>query len=102
MAEIADAVAAGRKSAGFSAAFAAALAGVLAEAAPVLDERARRGLAGAGARQLGRGGTRLVGAAMGSSADTVAKGVAELEAGLVADGRVRARGAGRPARSAGI
>src|ERR1035437_3695866 len=97
MAEIADAVAAGRKSAGFSAAFAAALAGVLAEAAPILDERARRVLAGAGARQLGRGGVKLGGGAVGGPADTVGKGVAELEAGLVADGRVRAKGAGRPA-----
>jgi hypothetical protein len=42
MAEITDAVAVARKSAGFGAAFAAALAGVLAEAAPILDERARR------------------------------------------------------------
>ena len=97
MAEITDAVAMVRKSAGFGAAFAAALAGVLAEAAPILDERARRVLAGAGARQLGRGGIKLVAAAIGASADTVGKGVAELEAGLVADGRVRAKGAGRPA-----
>ncbi len=92
-----DVVAVARKSAGFGAAFAAALAGVLAEAAPILDERARRVLAGAGARQLGRGGIKLVAAAIGASADTVGKGVAELEAGLVADGRVRAKGAGRPA-----
>jgi len=42
MAEITDAVAVARKAAGFGAAFAAALAGVLAEAAPILDERARR------------------------------------------------------------
>jgi hypothetical protein len=97
VAEITDVVAVARKSAGFGAAFAAALAGVLAEAAPILDERARRVLAGAGARQLGRGGIKLVAAAMGASADTVGKGVAELEAGLVADGRVRAKGAGRPA-----
>src|SRR5674476_934920 len=97
MAEITDAVAMVRKSAGFGAAFAAALAGMLAEAAPILDERARRVLAGAGARQLGRGGIKLVAAAMGASADTVGKGVAELEAGLVADGRVRVKGAGRPA-----
>lgn len=96
MAEITDVVAVARESAGFGAAFAAALAGVLAETGPVLDERARRVLAGAGARQLGRGGIKLVAAAMGASADTVAKGVAELEAGLVADGRVRVKGAGRP------
>jgi Rhodopirellula transposase DDE domain len=96
-AEITAAVAVARESAGLGAAFAAGLAGVLAEAAPVLDERARRVLAGAGARQLGRGGIKVVAAAMGASADTVGKGVAELEAGLVADGRVRAKGAGRPA-----
>src|ERR1035437_6336537 len=53
MAEITDAVAMVRKSAGFGAAFAAALAGGLAEAPPIVDERARRVLAGAGARQLG-------------------------------------------------
>ncbi|MCA1673278.1 MAG: hypothetical protein LC799_14130, partial [Actinobacteria bacterium] len=40
--------------------FAEAFAGVLAEAAPVLDERARRLLMGAAARQLGRGGITLV------------------------------------------
>ena len=82
--------------AGFGAAFAAGLAGVLAEAAPILDERQRRVLAGAGARRLGRGGIKLVAAATGVSADTVGKGAAELEAGLVVDGRVRAKGAGRP------
>src|ERR1035437_3135027 len=97
MAEITDAVAVARKSAGFGGAFAAALAGGLAEAAPILDERARRGLAGAGGRPLGRGGVKLVAAAMGASADTVGKGVAELEAGLGDDGRVRVKGAGRPA-----
>jgi hypothetical protein len=77
--------------AGFPEAFAAALA----EVAPVLDERARRLLLGAGARQLGRGGIKLIAAASGASADTVGKGAAELEAGIVADGRVRAPGAGR-------
>jgi hypothetical protein len=74
-----------------------AFAGVLAEAAPALDERVRRVSAAAGARPLGRGGIKLVAAAIGTSADTVAKGVAELKAGLVADGRVRAKAAGRPA-----
>ena len=43
--------------AGFRESFAAGLAGVLAEVAPVLDERARRLLLGAGARRLGRGGS---------------------------------------------
>ena len=79
-----------------SAGFGAGLAGVLAEAAPILDERQRRVLAGAGARRLGRGGIKLVAAATGASADTVGKGAAELEAGLVVDGRVRVKGAGRP------
>jgi Rhodopirellula transposase DDE domain len=76
---------------GFPEAFAAALA----EVAPVLDERARRLLLGAGARQLGRGGIKLIAAATGAAADTVGKGAAELEAGIVAEGRVRAPGAGR-------
>ena len=69
---------------------------MLAEVAPILDERQRRVLAGAGARRLGRGGIKLVAAAIGASADTVGKGAAELEAGLVVDGRVRVKGAGRP------
>jgi hypothetical protein len=76
---------------GFPEAFAAALA----EVAPVLDERARRLLLGAGARQLGRGGIKLIAAATGAATDTVGRGAAELEAGIVADGRVRAKGAGR-------
>ena len=78
-------------------AFASAVARMLAEAAPILDERQRRVLMGAGARQLGRGGIKLIAAATGASADTVGRGAAEVEAGLVADGRVRAKGAGRPA-----
>ena len=77
-------------------AFASAVARMLAEAAPILDERQRRVLMGAGARQLGRGGIKLIAAATGASADTVGRGAAEVEAGLVADGRVRAKGAGRP------
>ncbi len=81
--------------AGFAEAFAVGLAGVLAEVAPVVDERARRLLLGAGARQLGRGGIKLIAAATGVSVDTVGRGAAELEAGIVADGRVRAPGAGR-------
>ena len=72
-------------------AFASAVARMLAEAAPILDERQRRVLLGAGARQLGRGGIKLIAAATGASADTVGRGAAEVEAGLVADGRVRAR-----------
>jgi hypothetical protein len=76
---------------GFPEVFAAALA----EVAPVVDERARRLLLGAGARQLGRGGITLIAAVTGAAADTVGKDAAELKAGIVADGRVRAPGAGR-------
>jgi transposase len=83
--------------AGFAEAFARGLAGVLGEVGPILDERQRRVLLGAGARQLGRGGIKLVAAVAGVSADTVGRGAAELEAGIAADGRVRAKGAGRPA-----
>jgi hypothetical protein len=71
------------------------LAATLAEVAPVLDERARRLLLGAGARRLGRGGITLIAAATGAAADTVSRGAAELDAGIVVDGRVRAKGAGR-------
>jgi hypothetical protein len=63
-------------------AFASAVARMLAEAAPILDERQRRVLMGAGARQLGRGGIKLIAAATGASADTVGRGAAEVEAGL--------------------
>jgi hypothetical protein len=83
------------ETAGFRESFAAGLAGVLAEVAPVLDERARRLLLGAGARRLGRGGIKLIVAATGAAKDTVGRGAAELEAGIVADGRVRVPGAGR-------
>ena len=75
--------------------FAQAFAGALAEVAPVLDERARRLLMGAAARQLGRGGITLIAAATGASKDTVGRGAGELEAGVVVDGRIRATGAGR-------
>ena len=75
--------------------FPEAFAGALAEVAPVLDERARRLLMGAAARQLGRGGITLIAAATGASKDTVGRGAGELEAGVVVDGRIRARGAGR-------
>lgn len=81
--------------AGFESVFAQAFAGAVAEVAVVLDERARRLLLGAAARRLGRGGIGLVAAASGASPDTVGRGASELEAGIVADGRVRAKGAGR-------
>ena len=75
--------------------FAEMFAAALAEVSPVLDERARRLLLGAGARRLGRGGIKVIAAATGASADTVGRGATELETGIVADGRVRAPGAGR-------
>lgn len=81
--------------AGVAESFAQPFVDAVAEVAPVLDERARRLLLGAAARQIGRGGITLVAAASGASVDTVGRGAAELEAGVVADGRVRARGAGR-------
>ena len=72
--------------------FARGFAAMLAEVSVVLDERARRLLVGAGARQLGRGGISLIANSTGISIDTVGRGAAELEAGVVADGRVRAKG----------
>src|SRR3982074_467443 len=54
--------------------FPEAFAAVLAEVAPVLDERARRLLLGAGARQLGRGGVKLIAAVTGASAGRVGEG----------------------------
>jgi hypothetical protein len=56
-------------------------AAALAEVSPVLDERARRLLLGAGARRLGRGGIKVIAAATGTSADTVGRGATELETG---------------------
>jgi len=82
--------------AGNEAAFAAGLAVVLAEAGPILNERQKRVLAGAGARALGRGGLKLMQEATGVASDTIMRGAKELKAGLVVDGRVRGKGAGRP------
>src|SRR5450759_3590555 len=75
--------------------FARGFAAAFAEVSVVLDERARRLLVGAGARQLGRGGISLIANSTGISIDTVDRGADELEAGVVADGRVRDKGAGR-------
>jgi hypothetical protein len=72
------------------------ISAVYAEVAAVLDERQRRLLLGAVAQRLGRGGIKQVAAAVGVDRDTVSQGVKGLRAGLVADGRVRAAGAGRP------
>ncbi len=81
---------------GIQAEFVAGLAAVLAEAGPILDERQQRVLAGAGARALGRGGIKLLAAATGLSPERIGRGAKELKAGLAIDGRIRAKGAGRP------
>jgi len=73
------------------------LAGRLAEIRPHLDERQWRLLLGAEARAIGRGGVKLVAKTAGASADTVSRGARELESGIEPDGRVRRKGAGRPA-----
>lgn len=62
---------------------------------PHLDERQRRLVLGAEARELGRGGVKLVAASAGVSPDTVAKGLRELESGAAPTGRVRRAGGGR-------
>ena len=62
---------------------------------PHLDERQRRLAAGAEARSLGHGGIRVVARAAGMREGTVARGVAELEAGSEPLGRVRRAGGGR-------
>jgi hypothetical protein len=76
------------------------MAARLAEIRPFLDERAWRLLLGAEARAIGYGGKKLVAAAAKAKADTVSRGVHELEAGAVPGGRVRAPGAGRPSAGA--
>src|SRR6266542_887859 len=73
------------------------LAGRLAEIRPHLNERQWRLLLGAEARAIGRGGAQVVASAVGASPDTVSRGARELEQGVEPDGRVRRRGAGRPA-----
>jgi transposase len=60
---------------------------------PHLDERQRRLLLGAEARELGRGGIKAVAEATGVHPDTIARGVGEAEG--EAEPRVRAPGGGR-------
>ncbi|MFE7525786.1 ISAzo13 family transposase [Kitasatospora sp. NPDC057542] len=64
---------------------------------PHLNERQRRLLYGAEARQLGHGGIAAVAAAAGVSKGCVSRGLADLENGAGPDGRVRRAGGGRPA-----
>jgi hypothetical protein len=66
---------------------------------PYLDERQRRMLYAAEARQLGHGGIAAVARVAGVSKGCVSRGLAELDAGRAPDGRVRRPGAGRPAQS---
>src|SRR5665811_457321 len=64
---------------------------------PHLNELQWRLLLGAEARSLGRGGIKRVAGLLGVHPDTVGRGARELEQGVVAEGRVRKSGAGRPA-----
>jgi Rhodopirellula transposase DDE domain len=71
------------------------LAAKFAVLLPHLDERQRRLAMGAEARALGHGGIKAVARAAGTSAVTVSRGVAELEAGDKPLGRTRRPGGGR-------
>jgi hypothetical protein len=71
------------------------LAAKFAVVLPQLDERQRRLVLGAEAQALGRGGIATVAVAAGVSRPTVARGLAEVRAGTVTNGRVRAPGGGR-------
>lgn len=63
---------------------------------PLLDERARRLVAATEARALGYGGISQVSRACGLSRKAIAKGMAELDAGVpLPQGRIRRAGAGR-------
>jgi hypothetical protein len=65
--------------------------------APLLDERARRLVAGAEANAIGRGGVAAVARATGLARTTVQRGVDDVRAGqTLGRGRVRRPGAGRP------
>jgi hypothetical protein len=60
-----------------------------------LDERSKRLWAAAEAISLGYGGTEAVVRATGIAATTIRRGIADLRAGEVFEGRVRRAGAGR-------
>ena len=70
------------------------LAEFFASVLPHLNEVQRRVVAGSVARALGRGGKSAVAAASGLSRNTVIKAQAEVEAGVVPAGRLRAPGGG--------
>ena len=71
------------------------LANVFDEVRHHLDERARRLLLGAMAREIGHGGISLVAEVTATATDTVGRGAGELAAGIEPDGRIRRKGAGR-------
>lgn len=75
--------------------FAARLANVFDEVRTHLDERQRRLLLGAMAREAGYGGIAAVAAAAGAAPDTVSRGASELGVGVAPEARVRRSGAGR-------
>lgn len=62
---------------------------------PHLNERSRRMLAAAEARQLGYGGVSLVSRACGLSRVTILKGIQELDAPALPVDRIRRQGGGR-------
>ena len=62
---------------------------------PLLDERQRRVLAGAGAKMLGRGGVSAVSRAAEMCRNTVITGAKETDAAAVGVDRVRREGGGR-------
>jgi transposase len=65
--------------------------------APLIDERARRLLAGTEALAIGRGGVTAVARATGLARNTVGRGVRDVQAGEASPkGRIRREGAGRP------
>jgi len=65
---------------------------------PLLDERTRRLVAANEAKALGHGGVSLVRRACGLSRKAIAKGIKEIEQGVVpGEGRIRRPGAGRKA-----
>lgn len=75
----------------------AAIAARYQAISPLLDERARRLMAGTEALAIGRGGVAAVARATGLALTTVTRGVADVRAGERIDrGRVRRPGAGRP------
>jgi transposase len=68
--------------------------------APQLNERQRRAFAASEARTFGYGGIAAAARACGLAENTVRKGLRELDEAPLEPGRVRARGAGRPAAEA--